>query len=55
MDKRPIGYKPGQKYFMDKKVPKNKKYSHVKGTLNTGKTKEDVDIISKLKLNYHHF
>lgn len=48
MDKRPIGYKAGEKYFMDKKVPKSKKYKHVKGTLNTGKTKEDVDIISKL-------
>lgn len=47
MDKRPIGYKPGQKYFMDQKVPKSKKYSHVKGTINTGKTIKDVDIISK--------
>lgn len=47
MDKRPIGYKAGKKYFMDKKIPKSKKYANIKGTLNTGKTKEDVDIISK--------
>jgi hypothetical protein len=47
MDKRPIGYKAGEKYFMDVKIPKSKKYTHVKGTLDTGKTKEDMEIISK--------
>ena len=47
MDKRPIGYKPGETYVLDKKIKKTGKYSHVKKTLDTGKTKEDVDIISK--------
>jgi len=39
MDKRPIGYKPGEKYILDQKIKKSTKYSHVKGTLDTGKTK----------------
>lgn len=47
MDKRPIGYKPGKRYILDKKIKKSEKYSHVKKTLDTGKTKEDVEIISK--------
>lgn len=49
MNKRPIGYKPGQKYILDKRIKKTKKYDHVKRTLDTGKTKEDVEIISKSK------
>lgn len=52
MDKRPIGYKPGETYVLDKKIKKTGKYSHVKKTLDTGKTKEDVDIISKKIFNY---
>ena len=50
MDKRPIGYKPGEKYILDKKIPKSGKYKHVKKTLNTGKTKEDVQVISKISI-----
>lgn len=42
MDKRPIGYKAGEKYILDQKIPKNSKYQHVKKTVNTGATIEDV-------------
>lgn len=46
MDKKPIGYKPGQTYFMDKKVKPNPKYNDVKSTLNTGMTMDKVQIIT---------
>ena len=44
-DKRPIGYKDGQKYFMDQKLKSNPKYSYVKGTMNTGHTVDKVKIV----------
>ena len=47
MDKRPIGYKAGEKYILDQKIPKSSKYQHVKKTVNTGATIDDVQIISK--------
>lgn len=47
MDKRPIGYKAGEKYILDQKVPKSSKYQHVKRTVDTGATKDDVRVISK--------
>ncbi len=47
MDKRPIGYKPGEKYILDKKIKKSTKYDHIKSNLNTGKTKNDVQVVSK--------
>lgn len=46
MDKKPIGYKSGEKYFMDKKPIKNPKYSNVKGTINSGMTVDKIEIIS---------
>lgn len=44
--KTPIGYKPGQKYFMDEKVPKNPRYEDVKGKLDTGLTVAKVVVLS---------
>lgn len=46
MDKRPIGYKAGKTYILDKKVKANKKFGHIKSGLNTGKTRRDVEILS---------
>ena len=46
MDKKPIGYKAGQTYFMDKKIKPNPKYSGVQGTLNTGLTVDKVQVVT---------
>lgn len=53
VDKRPIGYIPGKPYvpfsftkFMDKKVPKSKKYDNIKTTLDTGYTSKNVELLS---------
>jgi hypothetical protein len=46
MDHKPIGYKQGQTYFMDKKPKVNPKYSGIKGSLNTGLTVDKVQIVS---------
>ena len=46
MDKKPIGYKAGQAYFMDKKLKPNPKYADVKPTLDTGMTVDKVSIVS---------
>ena len=46
MDKKPMGYKAGQTYFMDKKVRANPKYVDVKATLDTGMTVDKVSIVS---------
>lgn len=35
---------------LDKKITSSKKYSHVKSSLNTGKTMKDVEIVSKSKI-----
>lgn len=50
MDKQPIGYKPGQKYFMDEKPKKNPKYQEVKGKLNTGPTVDKMVLLSENKV-----
>ena len=58
VDKRPIGYIPGQVYvrarktflifckFLDKKPTKNKKYAHIGPTINTGLHANNIKIMS---------
>jgi hypothetical protein len=46
MDKKPIGYKAGETYFMDKKSRPNPKYSGITGKLSTGLTTERVQIVT---------
>ncbi|CAD8177256.1 unnamed protein product [Paramecium octaurelia] len=50
MDKLPIGYVKGKGNPLDKKVPKNKQYDHVKQTLNTGPTVRDIEVVSNAKI-----
>ncbi|CAD8099885.1 unnamed protein product [Paramecium sonneborni] len=50
MDKLPIGYIKGKGNPLDKKVPKNKQYDHVKQTLNTGPTVRDIEVVSNAKV-----
>ena len=46
MDKKPIGYKAGETYFMDKKSRPNPKYAKIGGKLSTGLTVEKVQIVT---------
>ncbi|EAS01972.2 rhodanese-like domain protein (macronuclear) [Tetrahymena thermophila SB210] len=46
VDKRPIGYIPGKGNPLDKKPPKTNKYDYVQGTLKTGTTIKDINIMS---------
>jgi len=46
VDKRPIGVISGKSDYLEKKVPKNPKYSHVTSNLNTGTHANHVEVIS---------
>ncbi|CAD8186701.1 unnamed protein product [Paramecium pentaurelia] len=50
MDKLPIGYVKGKGNPLDKKVPKNKQYDHIKQTFNTGPTVRDIEVVSNAKI-----
>ena len=41
-----IGAKYGNKKLMNTKVPKTKKYAHIKPSFKTGNTVNDVEILS---------
>ena len=56
MDKRPMGYVPGKGNViftsllniqpLDKKVPKSTKYQHIEGTIKSGNTVRDIEVVS---------
>ena len=45
--KRPIGYNPNKRYFLDYKLKPNPKYAHIRPTMNTGSTIDMVQVIGK--------
>lgn len=47
VDKRPMGVIAGKSNYLEKKVPKNPKYSHVTSSLNTGVHANLVEVVSK--------
>lgn len=40
--------------FLDKRVPKSSKYGYIKSTVKTGKTVNDVEIISDILTHNHN-